>query len=1212
MKDGLHEDSNGKLHEQGTIDVLEIQRELKDTQEKLNRISARYKFILNNTSDLFVLHDMDGRFIEVNIVGKKIGGFSEKELAGLRIRDLIPEWYRHEYDEYILKVARDGNAKGTLRIKVLDGSELVMEYKAKLVPDKKGPSMVQVIVQDISQRHRALKELRKSEERYRTILDSIEDSYYELDLLGNMVFFNYKVVELSGYSPEEIMGLNYHAYTDEQTAHKLFNAYKKVLTTGKPHKGLEWEILRKDGSLVSLESTISLIRDLAGNPIGFRGISRDISERKSADEAFLASEERFRDVFDNVTDFLYFHDLEGNIDFNECNAQVRKDWAQVLEHQTGANLKELIPERLRPEFGNYLAKVIENGKDEGLVMVMDKDGHEHVLEYKNSLVYDKKGPIGVRGSARDITDRLRTEKALRKSEEKYRSILESIEEGYFEVDLMGSLTFVNDSMCRIVGFPRNEIMGNSYRMLMDDDTARRVFSLFNTVFRTGNPDKGFDWELIQKNGEKRPIEGSISLMRDSKGQPVGFRGVLRDITHRKEAQELHKTMIKAEAQNRAKSEFLAHMSHEIRTPLNGVIGMTEIALDTNLTAEQREIMTTVYRESENLLGLINDILDFSKLESHRLEIENIPFDLKGLMEDISCSFAVMAKKKDLELIMYVSPEMPTRLVGDPGRLRQILTNLLSNALKFTDKGEILLKAEHLEGMGAKTRARFLVKDTGIGIPQEKLGTIFESFTQADSSTTRKYGGTGLGLSISKRLTSLMDGQIGVESKPGEGSAFWFTAVFTHQEEPDMLPVTEEVDLTGIKVLVVDDNISARSTFAAYLKAWGCIPLEATSALEALDILKDKDLSGGQIKLVITDFHMPVMDGFALAAQIRAEEMFKGIPIIMLTPSGSIGDGLRCSQSGIQGYLPKPVRNEELHRTITAVLKQGDICPAIPSGKLITRYTLAEENRPCGMHILLADDYPTNQQVANRHLTKAGFLVDIADDGQQALDAYKRSSYDLIIMDIEMPHMDGFTATKAIREIEERLLGDGIHRSSGHIPIIAMTGHAIEGFREKCLDAGMDDFITKPVFRDDLIAIVEKWLPARSFEEAAHGMSDKNTMRQIGLSTDDANPPLDINRALDEFDGDRVLLMKLINGFIDIVRGQINIIRKAISEGDMDVVRSEAHSIKGGAANLTAMDLSQIALGLEKMAKTGTSDGSMDVLSRLEQEFLRLEAFTGRL
>jgi two-component system, sensor histidine kinase and response regulator len=939
-------------------------------------------------------------------------------------------------------------------------------------------------------------------------------------------------------------------------------------------------------------------------------LARDTARQQALGDRRI--EQGFRDIFDNVSDFLYFHDLEGNFDFNQCNAKVREDWALLDDKRSRANLKELIVERYRDLFHGYMARVLEKGMDEGLVRVKAADGQEHILEYKNSLVYGKAGPVGVRGSAHDITDRLRTEKELRRSEEKYRSILESIEEGYFEVDIMGNFTFVNDSTCRILGFPRNEILGNSYRKFMDNDTAQRIFSVFNTVFKTGNPDKGVDWELTLKNGEKRPIESSISLMRDSKGQSIGFRGVIRDITHRKEAEVLHKAMVNAEAQNKAKSEFLAHMSHEIRTPLNAVIGMTEIALDTDLTIEQREIITTVYRESENLLGLINNILDFSKLESQRLEIENIPFDLKVLMEDISCSFAVMAKKKDLELIMYVSPEMPTRLVGDPGRLRQILTNLLSNALKFTDKGEILVDVEYLEDLGAKTRARFLVKDTGIGIPQDKQETIFESFTQADSSTTRKYGGTGLGLSISKRLTSLMDGQIGVESKQGEGSTFWFTAVFAHQDELGMRFVQEEIDLSGIKVLVVDDNIPARSAIASYLKAWGCIPLEATSAIEALDILKDNGISGGQVNLVITDSHMPVMDGFTLAAQIRTQQMIKGIPVIMLTPSGSIGDGLRCSESGIQGYLPKPVRNEELHRVITSVLKQGDICPAIPPSKLITRYTLAEENRPCGMHILLADDYPTNQQVANRHLTKAGFSVDIVDDGQQALDSYKRSSYDLIIMDIEMPHMDGFTTTKAIREIEGRLLGDGIHRASGHIPIIAMTSHAIEGFRERCLDAGMDDFITKPVFCDDLISMVKKWLPACSIEEAVPGIIDKTTMRSIGSSTDEVNPPLNLNLALDEFNGDKGLLMKLISGFIDIVRGQIDIIRKAISDGDMEVVRSQAHSIKGGAANLTAMDLSEVALGLEKMAKTGTKDGSLDVLSRLEQEFTRLETFASRL
>ena len=448
MKENQHEDEVGQGLESGSLDVIDTLSELKMNKERLGQIEAHYQFILKNTSDLFVIHDPDGRIMEINLVGNDFCGFSEKDLVGARVCDLIPKRYRQEYDEYMEKIMRDRNVKGSLRIETRNGNERIMEYKATLVSDEMGPVMVRVIAQDITESHRALKALKKSEERYRSILDNIEEGYYEVDLTGNFIF-------------------------------------------------------------------------------------------------------------------------------------------------------------------------------------------------------------------------------------------------------------VNDSMSRIVGFPRDEIIGYSYRKFMDADTARQIFSVFHMVFKTGKPDKGFDWEIILKDGEKRSIESSISLMKDSKGQPSGFRGILRDITHRKHAEELRKAMIRAEAQNRAKSEFLAHMSHEIRTPLNGIIGMTEIALDTDLTDEQQEVITTVYRESENLLSLINDILDFSKLESRRLDLEKIPFDLKILMEDIARSFAVRAKQKDLELILYISPEMPSGIVGDPGRLRQILTNLVDNALKFTDKGEILLKVEYLEGIGAQ-------------------------------------------------------------------------------------------------------------------------------------------------------------------------------------------------------------------------------------------------------------------------------------------------------------------------------------------------------------------------------------------------------------------------------------------------------------------------------------------------------------------------------
>ncbi|HVN72477.1 MAG TPA: PAS domain S-box protein, partial [Desulfomonilia bacterium] len=997
---------------------LETMNELKSTQERLKQVEERYRFILKNTSDLFILHDMDGRILDVNIVGSRLGKLSEEDLIGIKACDFIPERYRREYDEYMEKIIRDRDVQGSLRIRTLDGDENIMEYKATLISDENGTVMVQVIAQDVTERHRALKALQKSEEKYRTILDSIEDGYYEMDLAGSLTFVNYKIAEISGYPPDKILGVNYRDYTDDENARNLFKTFNDVFITGKPLKGLQWELIRKDGSRVSLESSISLIRDSSGKPKGFRGIVRDISDTKRVETALSASEERFRDIFDNVSDYLFFHDLEGKFDFNECNARVREDWSLIDESQTSANLKDLIVERYRCLFPEYISRVVKNGKDEGLVSVKIRDGSEHILEYKNSLVYGQDGPVGVRGSARDITDRLRAENALRKSEEKYRSILENIEEGYYEVDLKGNFTFFNDSICRMIGYTREETVGMNYTRFMDEEYASKTYEVFHKVFKTNKPNTGSDWEIIRKDGKRGSIETSITLLRNSKGEPVGFRGIMRDTTHRKQAEELQKEMVKSEARNRAKSEFLAHMSHEIRTPLNGIIGMTEIALDTALADEQREVISTVYRESENLLSLINDILDFSKLESQRLELEHIPFDLKALMEDITRSFTFMAKQKDVELVLYISPEMPLLLLGDPGRLRQILTNLVGNALKFTNKGEVLIKVEYLEGLGSKTMARFSVKDTGIGIPRNKQGAIFESFIQVDSSTTRNYGGTGLGLSISKRLAELMGGRIGVESEQGNGSTFWFTSVFSHQEDKGVLQVSAQIDLSGLKVLVVDDNVSARSTYASYLKEWGCITVEATSGREALSILKEREGTKEPIDLVVTDSHMPLMDGFELASHIRAELNRKtDVPIIMLTPVGSIGDGLKCSQMGIQGYLPKPVRYEELRKAINAVIKRKSGTSSDTSSfKLITRYAMAEESGT-GVRILLADDYPTNQQVAQRHLTNAGYHVDVVDDGLQALEAYKRSSYDLIIMDIEMPNMDGFASTKAIREIE---------------------------------------------------------------------------------------------------------------------------------------------------------------------------------------------------
>jgi len=807
----------------------------------------------------------------------------------------------------------------------------------------------------------------------------------------------------------------------------------------------------------------------------------------------------------------------------------------------------------------------------------------------------------------DVTGRVRNEKELKKSEEKYRNILENMEESYYEVDLKGNMVFFNDAMCRMFGYRHEELRGMNYRKTTGKDSISRVYEIFHRVFTTGHPSEVNDWELIRKDGSRRLGEGSVTLVRSSLGVPTGFSGIIRDITEVRLAEKMREDKIKAEAENRSKSEFLANMSHEIRTPLNGIIGMTEIAMDTDLDENQRDIVHAINRESEILLGLINDILDFSKIEADKYELENIPFDLRVLIEDLAGSFSVRSEKKGLELISFLSPDVPSLLMGDPGRLRQILANLVGNAMKFTEKGEVFIKAELVKKRQDQVCIRFSVKDTGIGIPADKLEKIFDIFTQADGSMTRKYGGTGLGLAISRQLTQLMGGEIGVESTEGAGSTFWFTVVLSRQDQKPLPRSVEQGDLSGLKVLVVDDNETNRRILMEYLQSWGCLAVEAPDGEGAIAVLHTAVALREHFDLIISDYQMPEMTGFDLAGEIRRIESLKRIPMVMLTSVGNIGEGKRCREIGIQGYLTKPTRRDELRMVILSVLGLSHEEDNRNTSTLITRHTLAEETRG-NIQILLAEDYPTNQQVALRHLQKAGYHVDLAENGAQALAACKRKQYDLVLMDIQMPVMDGYEATRKIRELEDRLNSE--IASSGNapfrrMPIIAMTAHAMHGFREKCLEMGMDDYIAKPLRRQELIEVVDNWAMTCGslLKEAGR---DENGSEKKECSMD--REPINFKRAMDEFDCDREFLLELLEGFIRNVKEQIETIRAAISCNDAEKVRAEAHSIKGGAANICAERLSATAYDLEMIGKSGILDNASEVLDSLEAEFHILEEY----
>ena len=799
----------------------------------------------------------------------------------------------------------------------------------------------------------------------------------------------------------------------------------------------------------------------------------------------------------------------------------------------------------------------------------------------------------------EIVERKQAEEAMRDSEEKYRTILEKIEDGYYEVDLTGTLTFFNDSACKITGYSEHELMGMNNREYTDEENARKLYTEYNKVYETGIPTKRLEWEIIRQDGEKRFIETSISLIRSPEGQSVGFRGILRDVTERKELE--HEIMEKsrlAEEASKAKGEFLANMSHEIRTPLNGIIGMAELALDTKIDDNQKNIFHTINTEASSLQDVINEILDFSKIEAGKVDIEEVPFDLRHAIEDVANSFAHRAEQQGLDFISFLAPDVPSQLIGDPARLRQIVVNLMGNALKFTHKGEIYLKGELIEEIEDCAKIRFSVKDTGIGIPEDRQTTIFESFSQADGSTTRRYGGTGLGTTISKQLAEMMGGEIGVESKEGKGSTFWFTALFGKQEGKNQISATSEFDLKNLKVLVVDNNQTNRFILMEYLKSWGCLSTEVAGGRKALTVLSDADSSKSPFDLILTDFQMPEMSGFDLAKKIKTIDTLKDVPIIVLTSAGKKGDGRNCKEIGINGYLTKPIRQNEMRKAIVSVLGFSRGLEAAP---LVTRHSVAENYRK-EVQILLVEDYPTNQKVAMRHLNRAGYQVDLAEDGRQAVEAHKRKSYNLILMDIQMPILDGYAATREIRKIEARNLEPSTIR---RLPIIAMTAHAIKGYREKCLEAGMDDYIPKPVKRKELLAMVLKW---------TGGIDDRtipHTSQKLETGNHQSKMPIEYERALEEFEGDEEFLMEVLEGFIGNVTSQIKLIRQAISDGDAEAVRREAHSIKGGAANLTANDLSGIAFEIENIGKSGMLEEGIDSLQKLEREFFRLERFVSK-
>jgi two-component system sensor histidine kinase/response regulator len=651
------------------------------------------------------------------------------------------------------------------------------------------------------------------------------------------------------------------------------------------------------------------------------------------------------------------------------------------------------------------------------------------------------------------------------------TLLENVPDYIYFKDTESRFIRASASLARSFGVTDPaDVEGKTDFDFFTEEHARSAYNDEQEIIRTGQP-------ISKEEKETRPgrpdawVLTTKMPLRDEDGNIVGTFGISKDITEPKLAnQALEKARREAEAANRAKSEFLANMSHEIRTPLNGIIGMTDLAIETELTPEQRDYLDTVKISADALITVINDVLDFSKIEAGKIDFETTAFDLRDSLAGSLKTISVRADEKGLELLCEVASDVPDVVMGDPSRLRQIVLNLVGNAIKFTHEGEVTLRVACLEKNDQECKLQFTVADTGIGIPAEKQKTIFEAFSQADTSTTRKYGGTGLGLTISTRLVELMSGKMWLESEVGKGTQFHFTiklAVGNAQELEVGTSVPAEI-LKGVKTLIVDDNRTNRRILDGMLTRWGMKAVQVESGAEALQALADAQAAGDPFRVILTDMHMPKMDGFGFIERIRENPHMSAATIMMLTSAGHRGDAARCQALGISAYLLKPIRQSELRVAIARILGAAEHNDELP---LITRYSLGDAGEAGrSLRILLAEDNPVNQRLAVRMLEKRGHRVAMSCNGREALEALAADTFDLILMDVQMPEMDGFEATAAIRKNE---VGKGTR-----IPIVALTAHAMKGDRERCLAAGMDEYLAKPIRPEELDELLEHFINRR--------------------------------------------------------------------------------------------------------------------------------------